>query len=467
MKKQKTYELEDVLISDISSEGKGIVKLEGKVIFVDSAVTGDIVDIRSKKSHKNYDNADILKIKKASEYRVTPYCAHYDNCGGCKTQHIDYAYQLQWKQRVVKDALERIGKLENIPILPIIGCTSINLYRNKLDYAASNKRWLTTEEIKTLPEGADRSGIGFHKAGMFDKVLDIDTCYHMIEPANEIKNEIRKKSLELGIPFFDIRNHTGTLRNILIRRTTIGEWMLCLSFREYTDDAKTLMEHIKITFPNIVSLLYNVNNKKNDAIYDLDIKIYHGRDYIVEQLGTKKFKIGAKSFFQTNSEQCKVLYDEIKKLADIQEGDILYDLYTGVGSIGIYLSDNAKKIVGIELIEDAIRDAKINAEMNQIENCHFFAADMKDLFNGAFRAKNGKPDILVIDPPRAGMHPDVVQQIISTKCPKIIYVSCNPQTLAFDMIELSQHYNIDIVQPVDMFPQTIHIETIVKLSLKK
>lgn len=466
MKKQKFYELENVAVSDISSEGKGILKLEGKVIFIDNAVTGDVVNIRSKKSHKNYDNADITKIITPSEYRVEPYCAHYENCGGCKTQHIDYAYQLQWKQRVVKDALERIGKLENIPLVPIIGCKNINLYRNKLDYAASNKRWLTNEEIKTLPEGADRSGIGFHKAGMFDKVLDIDHCYHMVEPANRFKNEIRSKSIELGIPFFDIRNHAGILRNILIRRTTTNEWMLCLSFREYNEDTEALMAHLKQTFPEITSLLYNINNKKNDAIYDLDIKLYAGRDHIIEELGGKKFKIGAKSFFQTNSEQSKVLYDEIKKIAQVKEGDILYDLYTGVGSIGIYLSDHAKKIVGIELVEDAIKDAKINAEMNELKNCHFFSADMKDLFNGDFRAKHGQPDIIVLDPPRAGMHPDVVQQVIATRCPRIVYVSCNPQTLAFDLVELSKHYTIDLVQPVDMFPQTIHIETIVKLSLK-
>jgi 23S rRNA (uracil1939-C5)-methyltransferase len=464
--KQRYYQLDQIEIQALSSEGKGIAKVEGKVIFVDEAVTGDIVDIKCKQSNKNYEFAEIIKIHKQSPLRQVPHCSHYELCGGCKTQHIQYKHQLEWKQQVLKDALDRIAQIDYPEIEPILGCEITEEYRNKLDYAASNKRWLTGEEIASMPEDADRSAIGFHKSGMFDKIIDITKCHHMPDFNNQIRNFIRIKALELQIPFYDIKEQNGNLRNILIRNTSLDEWMVCIIFREWNQATEALMKSIAEAFPNLNALLYAVNQKGNDTIYDLDIKTFYGAHFIMEQLKNKKFKVGAKSFFQTNSKQCEKLYDLIIEMSGIEKTDTVYDLYCGVGSIGIYVSEAAKKVVGIELVPEAIEDAKENVAINQIENCTFYASDMKNLLNEDFVEKHGRPDVIITDPPRAGMHPDVVDKLLEIEAPKLLYVSCNPQNMCKELKVLSQKYEIARIRPVDMFPHTLHLETVALLKLK-
>ncbi len=464
-KKNKFYEIDHAAITDLSSEGKGIVKIDGKVIFVEKSLTGDIVKIQSKKSNKNFEEAKILELIKPSDQRQDPYCAHYHKCGGCKTQHISYSYQLEWKEKVVKDALERIGGFRDLNILPIIGCQDTKYYRNKLDYALSNKRWLSIQEVNS-EESFNRSGVGFHLAGMYDKVLNVEYCFHMPEIHNAMRNFIRDRGMELEIPFYDILAKQGCMRNILMRCNVKNEWMICIQIFEMHENFLLLLQELKNKFSEIVSLQYAINSKTNDVIYDLDIQVFHGQDFIYEYLGDKQFKITPKSFFQTNTKQCIRLYDEIGKLAGIKEGHIIYDLYCGVGSIGICLADKAKKIVGIELIEEAIKDARMNAKINGLENCEYYAADTRDLFSTEFMKNVGTPDVIIVDPPRAGMHPDVVKQLSNSGCHKIVYVSCNPQTMANDMKELSLNYTIELIQPVDMFPNTIHIEAITLLTRK-
>lgn len=465
MAKTKFYELENVTVEDISSEGNGIVKLDGKVIFVEGGVTGDIVKIQVKKSHKNFETGKILNVITPSKSRMKPYCKHYEQCGGCKTQHVDYATQLQWKQGVVINALERIGGFKSLNILPILGCEKTEHYRNKLDYAVSNRRWLTNEELHS-DITFNRNGIGFHLVGMFDKVLDIHECFHMPELNNEIRNFIRDQAFQLELSFYDIMQKKGCLRNILVRNNVKNEWMICIQVYEMEDNFMKLLEAIKQKFPEIISLQYTINKKSNNTIYDLDFHVYHGQDFIFEYLKEKKFRITPKSFFQTNTEQCIQLYELVGELAEIKVGQVIYDLYCGVGSIGIYLAEKAKKIVGIELVEEAIVDARMNAKINGMENCNYYAADIKDIFKSEFISKIGSPDVIITDPPRAGMHPDVVNELTNSGCPKIVYVSCNPQTMANDLKVLTENYRIKLVQPVDMFPHTIHIECIVLLEKK-
>ena len=465
MAKTKFYELQEVTIEDLSSEGKGIVKNEGKVIFVEGGVTGDVVSIQVRKSHKNFETGKILKLISPSKNRLKPYCQHYDQCGGCKTQHIDYATQLLWKQEVVTNALERIGGFKDLKIWTIVGCEQTRHYRNKLDYAVSNKRWLSNDE-KNSDVTFNRNGIGFHLVGMFDKVLDVQECFHMPDLNNRIRNFIRDRAFELGISFYYIMEKRGCLRNILVRNNTKNEWMICIQVYNMEDSFMRLLESLKNQFPEIISLQYTINRKSNNTIYDQEFNVFHGQDFIYEFLKEKKFRITPKSFFQTNTEQCIRLYDLIGELAGIQAGQVVYDLYCGVGSIGIYLAEKAKKIVGIELVEEAIVDARMNAKINGLENCEYYAADIKDIFKSDFMAKAGTPDVIITDPPRAGMHPDVVQELSQSGCPKIVYVSCNPQTMSNDLKTLAENYHIRQVQPVDMFPHTIHIECIVLLEKK-
>lgn len=464
-KKNRYYRLDNIEITDISSEGKGIVKIDGKVLFIEKAITGDVIHLQSKQSSKSFEKGKIISIHKPSELRREPHCIHHDTCGGCKMQHLDYAQQLIWKQTVSTNALERIGGFEGLNILPILGCDKTENYRNKLDYGACNKRWLTSAEVNS-EESFNRNAIGFHISGSYDKLIDIKECHHMPMLNNDIRNFIKLKADELEISYFDILEKHGCLRGIIFRNNVKGEWMVCFQVFDMEDNFMVLLEAIKNEFPQVISLQYAINRKANDTIYDLDFEIYNGQDFIYEYLGEKKFKITPKSFFQTNTEQCVKLYDMIGKLAGIKDGDTIYDLYCGVGSIGIYLAEKAKKIVGIELVEEAIKDARMNAKINGMENCEYHAADMRDLFSSEFIAKAGMPDIIITDPPRAGMHPDVVHQLAHSGCPKIIYVSCNPQTMANDMKALSLHYNIELIQPVDMFPHTIHIENIAVLIKK-
>jgi 23S rRNA (uracil1939-C5)-methyltransferase len=463
--KTKFYELQNVTIEDFSSEGKGIVKNEGKVIFVEGGVAGDVVSIQVKKNHKSFETGKILKMISPSDKRQEPYCKHYDQCGGCKTQHITYPNQLKWKQEVVKNAIERIGGFSDLNILSIIGCAHTEHYRNKLDYAVSNKRWLSFEEINS-EKTFNRNGIGFHLAGMFDKVLDVHECFHMPVLNNAIRNFIRDAAFELEVSFYDIVAKTGCLRNILVRNNVKNEWMICFQVYDLDDNFLPLLEKIKNRFPQIISLQYTINRKANDTVYDQEFHVFHGQDFIYEYLRGKKFRITPKSFFQTNTEQCIRLYDLVGEIADIKEGQVVYDLYCGVGSIGIYLAEKAKKVVGIEVVEEAIADARMNAKINGMENCDYHAADIKDIFKSEFIAKAGAPDVIITDPPRAGMHPDVVHELSQSSCQKIVYVSCNPQTMANDLKGLAANYHIKIIQPVDMFPHTIHIECIALLEKK-
>ncbi|MBK7957743.1 MAG: 23S rRNA (uracil(1939)-C(5))-methyltransferase RlmD [Bacteroidetes bacterium] len=466
MKNREEEIILDCPVMSTTQDGKGVVKIDGRVIFVDFAVEGDIVDIRVKRRSKKYLVGEIVRISTPSPNRVQAHCEHFGKCGGCKLQYIDYAKQLEIKSQHVRDALERIGKVEIESFLPIQGSAENRFYRNKLDYAFSSKRWLTIDEIQTLPENVDRSGLGFHMPGMFDKVLDVTYCYHQIDPSNAIRDAVKEYARKHEMDFYDIRMHSGLLRNMIIRSSSLNQWMVIIAFTELNEKTKGLLEFVKNKFPEIKSLQYAINNKKNDVIYDLDLVTYAGEDFIYEMIGEYKFKVGAKSFFQTNSAQAKVLYDITRDFANIQPNEIVYDLYTGVGSIGIYCSKNAQKVIGIELVEAAIADAKINAALNNIENCSFFASDMRKLFDASFIAKHGKPDVIITDPPRAGMDEPVVQTLLDTACKRIVYVSCNPSTQARDLELLSAKYRVVKVQPVDMFPHTVHVESVALLELK-
>ena len=460
----KQYNNIDIIADTI--EGKGIAHIEQKVVFIQRALSGDQCDIQMKKSFRRHSEASVIQIHKSSEDRAAPHCNHYELCGGCSLQHMNYKKQLLVKETHVKDSLERIGKVTYKKFNPIIGAIKTEYYRNKLDFAFSSKRWLTVEEIQTLPENAERTGLGFHLAGMFDKVLDLNYCYHQDERSNTIRNFVKEKSRLFEIPFYDVRNHEGVLRNLIIRNTTLDEWMVILCFTELNDATKTLLEAIKEEFLFITSLMYTVNTKKNDVIYDLEIVLFSGKDAILESLDGFKFKIRPKSFFQTNSQQAAILYQEIVKIAAINKSDIVYDLYTGVGSIAIYIANLARKVVGIELIEDAIKDAKENALLNQVDNLSFFASDIKNMLDDTFIEQHGKPDIIITDPPRAGMEVPVLEMLLKMECPKIVYVSCNPGTQARDLAILQEKYTIELVQPVDMFPHTAHVESIALLLLK-
>lgn len=467
MKNKQFKQYPSVVIDSTTIEGKGVARIEEKVVFVKKAVAGDVCDIQMRKSHKRHAEADIIALKESSKLRRDPHCNYFSLCGGCSLQHIDYAHQKSIKEKHVKDALDRIGKVVYDEFRPIIGSDQTEYYRNKLDFAFSSKRWLTVEEIQSLPENADRTGVGFHLSGMFDKVLDIDYCYHQDTRSNEIRNFIRSKSKELQIPYYDVRSHEGVLRNLIIRNTSIGEWMIVLCFTDYNDAIKQLLASIKESFGYLTSIMFAVNTKLNDVIYDLDIQVYSGREYIQEKLGDYTFNIRPKSFFQTNSAQAAILYEQVAEIAQISPLALVYDLYTGVGSIAIYIAKYAKKVIGIELIEEAIRDAQENALINQVQNVQFYASDMKNMLNADFVENHGKPQVIITDPPRAGMDEAVVRELLRIECPKIVYVSCNPTTQARDLALLQEKYSIKTIQPVDMFPHTAHVESIALLVLKQ
>ncbi|MBL7931538.1 MAG: 23S rRNA (uracil(1939)-C(5))-methyltransferase RlmD [Bacteroidia bacterium] len=462
---KKNFVLEKLEVVDISTEGKAIAKHEGLVVFIEGAVPGDVVDVMVHRKKNSFAEGKVHQFIKYSERRVDPVCKHFGTCGGCKWQNMSYASQLEFKQKYVFDAFTRIGKLTFPEIQPISGNKDQYFYRNKLEFSFSNKKWLTTEQMKSGETFENKNALGFHIPGMFDKILDIEHCSLQADPSNEIRNAIKHYAFENNLSFFDIRNKGGFLRTIMIRTSSTGEIMLVVSVFEYLEkELFGLLEFIKSRFPQITCLQYVHNDKGNDTFFGLDIKTYHGKDYIEEQMEGLRFKISAKSFYQTNSPQAQHLYEITRDYAGLTGREIVYDLYTGTGTIANFVARQAKQVIGIEYVEDAIEDAKENSKNNNISNTQFYAGNMKDVLNEDFVMKHGKPDVIITDPPRAGMDPEVVSVILKAAPEKIVYVSCNPSTQARDLSILQQAYKIEKTQPVDMFPQTAHVENVVLLT---
>lgn len=464
---KKNFVLEGLEVVDTSTEGKAIAKHDNMVVFIDGAVPGDIVDVMVHRKKNSYAEGKAVKLIKASEHRVKPLCSHFGTCGGCKWQSLSYTQQLYFKQKYVSDAFTRIGKLTFDKIEPILGNTNEYYYRNKLEFSFSNKKWLTAEEISSQSEITHRNGLGFHIPGLFDKILDIDACYLQEEPSNSIRNAVRDYAFANDLSFFDIRNKGGFLRTLMIRTTSTKEVMVVVSmFENRVEDMEKLCAHLVTKFPEITCLQYVHNPKGNDTIQDLDLVTYHGKDAIVEEMEGLKFTISAKSFYQTNSLQAYELYKITRAYADLKPTDIVYDLYTGTGTIANFVARQCKKVIGIEYVEAAVKDAYVNSTLNNITNTFFTAGDMKDVFTESFVQEHGKPDVIITDPPRAGMAPEVVAVILKLKPRKVVYVSCNPSTQARDLALMENEYSIVKVQPVDMFPQTAHVENVVLLELK-
>lgn len=459
--------LENVKIEAVAAEGKSLAHVDGTVVFVEFAVPGDIVNVKVTKKKKNYMEGFILEIVKPSEDRLQPFCEHFGICGGCRWQPLPYDMQLKAKQQQVWDQLVRIGHLEIPDISPILPSDKTKYYRNKLEFTFSNKRWIYNNEDPDSLTDEERLGLGFHVGKFFDKVLDIKHCSLQPEPSNEIRLFIREYAVTHNLEFYNIRENTGFLRNLIIRNNQVGDVMLTVCFA-YDDQDKIvpMLDAIAAEFPQIKSLHYVINEKLNDSISDLDCILYKGEDAIWETMGKLKFKIGPKSFYQTNSEQAYKLYSVAKEFAALTGNEVVYDLYTGTGTIAQFISDKASKVIGIEYVKEAIEDARINAEANGITNCTFFDGDMKDILTADFIKEHGKPEVMIIDPPRAGMHPDVVKVIMEAAPERIVYVSCNPASQARDLAMMSPMYEITAVQPVDMFPHTMHVENVCALKLK-
>ena len=459
--------LEGVTITDVAAEGKALARVDDMVIFVPFAVPGDVVDLQVKKKKHSYCEAEVVRFIEYSKVRVTPFCQHFGVCGGCKWQNLPYEEQLKAKQQQVENQLRRIGKIALPECNPILGSVKTKEYRNKLEFGCSNKRWLTKEEVASGAAFDNMNAIGFHITGAFDKILPIEECRLM----DGMSNEIRDYALAHNIEFFDLREQRGLLRDIIIRHSNSGEWMVIVQFHyEQQEDeqrAKGLLEHLAQRFPQISSLLYVDNQKCNDTIGDLEVMVYKGNDHIFLHMEDLKFKVGPKSFYQTNTEQAYHLYSVARRMAGLSGKELVYDLYTGTGTIANFVAKEAKKVIGIEYVPEAIEDAKVNSAINGIDNTLFFAGDMKDILNDEFIAEHGRPDVIITDPPRAGMHNDVIDTILRAHPQTIVYVSCNPATQARDLSLLDKDYQVVEVQPVDMFPHTPHVENVVKLTLKK
>jgi len=467
MRKSRTRQIfENVAVIDAGAKGKTIGKApDGRVIFISNAVPGDVVDVQTTKKRKAYFEGIATKFHALSNKRTEPVCEHFGVCGGCKWQHMDYQHQLFYKQKEVENNLKRIGHLEIPEISPIIGSEQKYFYRNKMEFSFSDSRWLTQEEINSKSEIIDKNAIGFHIPGMWDKILDIKKCHLQSDPSNDIRLEIKNYAQANELSFFNPRNHKGLLRTLMIRTSSTKEIMVLIQF--YDDDENKrngLLNHLKNKFPQINSLLYVINRKGNDTIYDQEIYCHYGKDFIYEQMEGLKFKINAKSFYQTNSQQAHELYKVVRELAGLNKTELVYDLYTGIGTIAQFIAAEAKKVVGIEAIPEAIIAAKANAQENNINNVTFFSGDMKNIFNDEFVALNERPDLIITDPPRDGMHKDVVKQILEIAPFKIVYVSCNSATQARDLELMKEAYEIKKIQPVDMFPQTHHVENVVLLE---
>ncbi len=458
--------LEQVLIEGIAAEGKCIARVDEQVIFVEKVAPGDVVDVRITRKKPNFMEATPVKFHSYSKERVEPFCNHFGTCGGCKWQHIPYKVQLKYKHQQVVDNLERIAKVELPEITPILGSENIQFYRNKLEYTFSNWRWLTREEIENSDE-IDRRGLGFHVPGSFDKILDINQCYHQPDPSNALRNAVKEYCRKHDFPHYDLKKKTGSLRNLIIRNSVRNEWMVIVQFALDEDRNMDLMEFIKDSFPEITSLQYVINNKANETFHDLEVKIHHGQAFITEEMEGIEFRVGPKSFYQTNATQAYELYKIARDYAGLTGNEVVYDLYTGTGTIANFVAKEARKVIGIEYVEAAIEDAKVNSQINGITNTDFYAGDMKDMLNDEFMANHERPDVIITDPPRAGMHQDVVNMLLKIEANKIVYVSCNPATQARDLALLDSKYRVTRVQPVDMFPQTHHVECSILLQLRK
>ena len=460
--------LTDILITDVAAEGKAIAKVDNLVIFVPYVVPGDVVDLQIKRKKHSYAEAEAIALKKPSELRAQPFCKHFGVCGGCKWQCLPYEEQLRFKQKQVWDNLTRIGKIELPEMMPILGSKHVARYRNKLEFGFSNKKWLTSEQVASGVQFDCMDAVGFHIPGAFDKILDIEECHLMDDINNRLRNGIRAYALAHGLTFFDLRQQTGLLRNMMIRTSATGEIMLLMQFcmRGADDEAqaKALMEHLHTIFPEVTSLLYVNNTKCNDTIGDLDVQTYAGTPFIYETMEGLRFKVGPKSFYQTNTEQAYELYKVARDFAALTGDELVYDLYTGTGTIANFVARQARQVVGIEYVPEAIEDAKVNAALNGLDNTLFYAGDMKDILTTGFIERHGKPDVIITDPPRAGMHADVVNAILFAAPRRIVYVSCNPATQARDLALFDTDYRVTKVQPVDMFPQTHHVENVVCLE---
>ena len=467
-KKKALPLLEKVTITDVAAEGKALAKVNDMVVFVPYVVPGDVVDLQVKRKKNKYAEAVAVKFHEFSPKRAVPFCQHYGVCGGCKWQCLSYEDQIKYKQKQVTDNLTRIGKVELPEISPILGSEKTEFYRNKLEFTFSDKRWLTEEEVKAEVQYDQMNAVGFHIPGAFDKVLAIEKCWLQDDISNQIRNTIRDYAYEHGLAFYNIRNHEGLLRNLMIRTSSTGELMVLLQVRVSSDkdleETKELLAHVADKFPQITSLLYVVNNKCNDTINDLDVEVFKGNDHIFEEMEGLRFKVGPKSFYQTNSEQAYNLYKVTREFAGLTGDELVYDLYTGTGTIANFVSRKAKKVVGIEYVPEAIEDAKVNSAINNITNTLFYAGDMKDMLTQDFINEHGRPDVIITDPPRAGMHNDVIDVILFAEPKRIVYVSCNPATQARDLALLDAKYKVMAVQPVDMFPHTHHVENVVLLE---
>jgi 23S rRNA (uracil1939-C5)-methyltransferase len=472
--------LESVTIEAVAAEGKSLFHWNDMVVFVPFCVPGDVCDVQIRRKKHSFAEGEVVRFVTYSKVRAIPFCEHFGVCGGCKWQNLPYEEQLKFKQQQVYDQLHRIGKVELPEFRPILGSVKTQEYRNKLDFGCANKRWLTSEQLKDETLVKDTPAIGFHITGAFDKILPIEKCWLMDDLQNQIRNEVRDYAVEHGLSFFDLRQQVGLLRDVIIRNSASGEWMVIFQFclpptpsneRGSWDDengqkAFALMQHIADKFPQITSLMYLDNQKCNDTIGDQEILTFKGEDHIFELMEDLKFKVGPKSFYQTNTEQAYHLYSVAREFANLSGNELVYDLYTGTGTIANFVAKKAKKVIGIEYVPEAIEDAKINSQVNGIENTLFYAGDMKDILTDDFIAEHGRPDIIITDPPRAGMHPDVVKTILNAAPERIVYVSCNPATQARDLQLLDVQYKVSAVQPVDMFPHTPHVENVVLLTKK-
>ena len=468
MGRRRKKTIEDIDVIDIADKGHTIGKTkEGEIILVDGAVPGDNINALILRKKKGLKFGKVLKTNLYSEYRTTPFCDHFDLCGGCKWQNLNYKKQAELKEQAVKAAIRRIAHDDPEKVESILAAEKIKNYRNKLEYAFSNKRWLTEEEIASQEDFGITNAVGFHRAGAFDKVVPIETCHLQENLSNEIRNHLRDQALDKGYTFFDIKNNQGLLRNLTVRNTTTGEWMVNVAFGEKNEKIQDVMDDLVNSFPQVNSWHYVINEKKNDTIFDLPVVNYHGASGIIERLGHIDCHIGPKSFFQTNTHQAVRLYETAMDYADLSDDDILYDLYTGTGTIALFASKNCKKVIGIEQVPEAIDDAIKNMNRNNITNCDFLVGDVRDTLKVEFKSSYGSPDVLITDPPRAGMHPDVITTLIELSPPKIVYISCNPSTQARDILLLKEKYELVKCKPVDMFPHTSHIESVALLKLKQ
>ena len=465
--RRKRIVLQNVVLENYAAEGKSLARVDGKVIFVENTIPGDEVDVLLRKSKKDWAEGIAIHFHNYSSLRVEPFCQHFGVCGGCQWQMLPYEQQLKYKHQQVVDNLQRIGKVELPEIMPIIGAAETTRYRNKMEYTFANKRFLLAEEIKNPDISSEENVAGFHARGFFDKVVPIIECHLQTEPTNLIRLAIVDYARQHNLTHYDIRNHTGFLRNVVIRIATTGQIMVNIVLGyEDKETRENLLNFVAEKFPEITTLLYTINPKSNDSLYDLEPKTHTGEGYIIEKLEDFSFKISPKSFFQTNTKQGENLYRVARDFAELQGHETVYDLYCGTGSIGIFVSQAAAKIVGVETVEDAVEDAKENARLNHLQNAHFFAGDVIDICNDEFFAQNGKPDVIITDPPRVGMHEKLVRKLLDIAAPIIVYVSCNPATQSRDLALLNEKYVVTKIQPVDMFPHTLHIENVVQLKLR-